>query len=187
MERSAWVQDSLKMCPDTHWCQMCLQIGESIPKTVEICQSLSWVCKHNLPRLHFLRLPLVMRNSQAARPRFSAAPPHCTFRQPGFRNTKHTMNRQIQPFARSYNFSMLGEEISNNRKSCHCLREWCWCVRISVAIWITAVGDRRTKPCFRWELPPQSAAEIEFKSLLLDATVPWPQITLSRLQTELKC
>ena len=75
MERSAWVQDSLKMCPDTHWCQMCLQIGESIPKTVEICQSLSWVCKHNLPRLHFLRLPLVMRNSQAARPRFSAAPP----------------------------------------------------------------------------------------------------------------
>ena len=37
----------------------------------------------------------------------------------------------------------------------------------SVAIWITAVGDRRTKPAFLRDLPAQSAAEIEFKSLPL--------------------
>ena len=74
-ERFERPQATLKMCPDTHWSQMYLQVGESIPKTVRICRSLSWVCKHILPRLHFLRLPLVMRNSQPAQRRFSAAPP----------------------------------------------------------------------------------------------------------------
>ena len=114
-------------------------------------------------------------------------PRHCTFTQPDFHNTKHTMVGQKHHFTTFILSSKLGKAIATVWKSCHFSREWYWWVRNSVAIWITAVGDRRTKPCFRSELPPQSAAEIEFKSLLRDATRHMPQIIPSRLQTELKC
>lgn len=114
-------------------------------------------------------------------------PRHCTFTQPDFHNTKHTMVGQKHNFTTIYLSSKLEKAIYKVRKSCHCSREWYWWVRNSVAIWITAVGERCTKPCFRWGLPPQSGAEIEFKSLLLGATRHMPQIIPSRLQTEFKC
>ena len=114
-------------------------------------------------------------------------PRHCTFTQPDFRNTKHTMVGQKHNFATINLSSKLGKAISEVGNSCHCSQEWHWWVRNSVAIWITAVGDRSTKPSFRWGLPPQSGAEIEFKSLHLGATRHMPQIIPSRLQTEFKC
>ena len=71
---SRWGYDA-KTCSRSYWSHWYDHIGGSIRITVTISKILPTVCKQNLPRLHFLRLPLLMRNIEKAKVSFGPALP----------------------------------------------------------------------------------------------------------------